>query len=301
MSGSTESGDGRGRVLLLGAYGYLGTILQPALERAGFVVISQGRSQDARVSLDPTDAGALEEAIARERPGFIINLVAATNVDECEADPALAERINVGVVRNIGSAIRGSGTHFVQISTDQVYNGTGPHAEDDADPVNVYARTKLRGEYEAESVGALVLRVNIVGPSLNPNRVSFTDWLLGQLRSRQPLTLFSDVLFSPLEARDLAGLIARTVGSKLSGTFNLGSRDGISKAGFGIRLADEMGIADPVISEGKVADSNLKAPRPTDMRMDCTRFENVTGIQLPSIDETIRRSARRHVELGVRA
>jgi len=291
---SADATNSRGRVLLLGAYGYLGAILSPVIEQFGFEVIRQGRSTDAQLPLEPTDARALDEAVKKTRPDFIVNLVAATNVDECEADPALADRVNVGVVRNIAEVAGNPGIRFIQISTDQVYNGPGPHVENDVDPVNIYARTKLLGEQEATAVGALILRTNIVGPALHPDRVSFSDWLIGQLQAERPLTLFTDVLFSPLEALDLARLIAHAIDSKLSGTFNLGSRDGLSKADFGLGLATELGLENANIRLGKVADAGLKAPRPTDMRMNCSKFQTETGIELPTIAETIRRTARRH-------
>lgn len=293
-SHSADAMNSRGRVLVLGAYGYLGTILSPVIAQSGFELVRQGRAEDAELTLDPTDARALDEAVASVRPQFVVNLVAATNVDECERDPRLAQRVNVGVVGNIANAISDSGIRLVQISTDQVYTGAGPHSEDDVDPVNVYARTKLLGEQEAEAVGALVLRINIVGPSMCADRVSFSDWLIGQLQAQQPLTLFTDVLFSPLEALDLASLIAQAIDSKLSGVFNLGSRDGLSKADFGLGLAAELGLGKANIRLGSVADAGLKAPRPADMRMNCNRFENQAGIELSTIAETIRRTALRH-------
>lgn len=291
---SAEADACRARVLVLGAYGYLGAVLSVVMAQAGFEVFRQGRAIDAQVRLDPTDKRALAAGIEEIKPACLINLVAATNVDECEADPHLAEQVNVGVVRNIAEAVADSGTRFIQISTDQVYNGPGPHAECDVDPINVYARSKLDGEREAEAVGALILRVNIVGPAARPDRVSFSDWLVRQLRLERPITLFPDVLFSPLEILDLAQLITQCMNSKLSGVFNLGSRDGTSKAEFGHDLAALLKLDAGNITPGSVRDAGLKAPRPTDMRMDCSRFENATGIQLPTIAETIRRTAMRH-------
>jgi len=291
---STEADGSPARVLVLGAYGYLGAVLSAVMTQAGFEVFRQGRAADAQVRLDPTDKRALAATIDEIKPECLINLVAATNVDECESDPKLAERVNVGIVRNIAETVADSGIRFIQISTDQVYNGPGPHAEFDVDPINVYARTKLDGESEAEAVGALVLRVNIVGPAARPDRVSFSDWLIRQLRLKRPITLFSDVLFSPLEIFDIAHLIAQCMNSKLSGVLNLGSRDGTSKADFGRELAALLQLEETNIALGSVRDAGLKAPRPTDMRMDCSRFENATGIELPTIAETIRRTAMRH-------
>jgi dTDP-4-dehydrorhamnose reductase len=59
---------------------------------------------------------------------------------------------------------------------------------------------------------------------------------LGQRRAREPFTGLDDVLFSPLSMATLVRMLPRMLASPRSGVFNLGSRDGMSKAAFEMAL-----------------------------------------------------------------
>ena len=59
------------------------------------------------------------------RPDFIVNLVALTDVDECERSAPQGVCANVQVVEVLASWIQKNDyCHLIQISTDQVYDGS---------------------------------------------------------------------------------------------------------------------------------------------------------------------------------
>ena len=64
----------------------------------------------------------------------------------CEKNINKAFNSNANYVKKILSEIWEPNINFVQISTDQVYSGPGPHSEKDTSPLNVYGLTKLIGE-----------------------------------------------------------------------------------------------------------------------------------------------------------
>ena len=86
-------------ILVLGAYGLLGSYLCPFLKKKGHQVFRQGSSINSELSFSayssPSD---LVEAVKKNKPDIIINLIALTNVDKCESDPELAFLINVKTV-----------------------------------------------------------------------------------------------------------------------------------------------------------------------------------------------------------
>ncbi len=288
-------------VIVFGASGLLGASLVPALRIRGYNVLAQGRSGGADLRFDPSDRSAVIGALMKYRPSAVVNLVAATNVDQCEVQPQLAWRANAGVVGILTECIAatsqrlGIQPHLVHVSTDQVYDGPGPHAEDDVDLINVYGLSKYTGELLAKCVSATVLRTNFYGRSRCIGRVSFSDWLVSSLRNRTPITVFDDVRFSAVHINTLCTIIAQCIESRPVGTFNAGCRDSISKARFALTLAQALNLSTDQVTVGTSADIALKARRPLDMSLQVSRLEKVLAIQLPTTQREIEHTAKEYL------
>jgi len=199
--------------------------------------------------------------------------------------------MNTRTVENLADWVRSerSSCHLVQISTDQVYHHTGPHAEEDVELINYYAFSKYAGELVALNVGGTALRTNLFGRSRCSGRTSISDWVLGALRRQEPIRVFEDVWFSPLSLETLSEHIGLVVERGGGGVFNLGARDGMSKAEFALRVASHFGLSTANVTRGSVDAARLPARRPTDMRMDCARFESRFGLTLPTLESEIAR------------
>lgn len=288
-------------VIVFGASGLLGASLVPALRARGHNVLAQGRGEDADLRLNPSDRETVAAALAAHRPAAVVNLVAATNVDLCETQPELAWQANVSVVAAIADGIAALGTdpaarpHLVHVSTDQVYDGRGPHAEDEVHPINVYGLSKYTGDLLAERVSATVLRSNFYGRSRCAGRVSFSDWLVRNLREKTPITVFDDVKFSAVHIDTLCAIIARSIERRPAGIFNAGCRDGISKADFALALARALGLTTDHVRVGSSADVALKARRPLDMTVQVARLEAALDLQCPVMSGEIEHTAKEYM------
>jgi dTDP-4-dehydrorhamnose reductase len=280
------------RVLITGASGMLGNTLAPVLARAGHDVVRHGHHRGADVSCDLTQNTSARALIDNVHPEVIVNLVAATDVDECERDPHAAYLLNVRTVENLVAAMREQ--FFIQLSTDQVYDCAGPSKEDDVRLTNTYALTKYAAELAAVRVPSTVLRTNFFGPSRLAGRKSFSDWALDSLQNAKPITVFEDVVISPLSMRTLSAMIDRVIKRRVAGIFNLGSRDAISKADLVFEIARAYGLSTRAVTRGSVRDVNLAAYRPNDMSMDCARFEAAFDTALPRLHEEIE-----HLKEGI--
>jgi dTDP-4-dehydrorhamnose reductase len=285
------------RVVVTGATGLLGSTLVPLLRSRGHEVLRLRRAapgaeaEPAVLVADPGHFDSLVPVLSEAAPDAIINLAALTNVDTCERDPVAAYAGNTQNVENLVLWIesRSPGTHLVQISTDQVYDGPGgPHREDVIRPANYYAFSKLAAEFAAARVRATILRTNLFGRSRAPGRASLSDWVVGVLSRREAASVFEDVLFSPLSLDSLAHYIDTAMRARAQGTFNLGSRDGMSKAAFAFALAETLDLPADTLTRTAATSAKLFARRPLDMRMDCTRFERQFGIILPTLQSEIR-------------
>jgi dTDP-4-dehydrorhamnose reductase len=277
------------RVLVTGGTGMLGATLVPALKGAGHCVFTQGRASGGAYSADLTDFHVTVSMLKEIRPECIVNLVAQTNVDACEADLHSAYLLNVRTVENLAAAIRLYGkVHLIHISTDQVYDGVGMSTEDQVRLPNNYAMTKYAGEMAAALVNGTVLRTNFFGPSALASRLSFSDWLLKNFREHIPFTAFSDVIVNPLSMATLSLMINKVIQAPVEGVFNLGSQNPLSKAGFAFQVANTFGLEPTHMRTDSVDTLALRARRPKDMSMDCTLFSRTFGITLPSLKNEIQ-------------
>ena len=277
-------------ILVTGASGLLGHTLVPFLRQAGHEVTALGHSKSAAVDrlVDTTDEKVVRSVLDEVWPHVVINLVGLTNVDRCEEYLDEAWRLNVKSVETIAGWVgEVDDCRLIHVSTDQVYNGAGPHGEADVDIVNVYALSKYAGELAALSAGATVLRTNFFGPSQLEGRTSFSDWALTVLLSGEAFTGFDDVFFSPLSMATLSRAIERVVQKPKTGVFNLGSHGGCSKADFILSVARRFDLDASAMRHGSQADLDLKARRPDDMRMDSALFERTFDFILPDTNAEI--------------
>lgn len=262
------------RVFVTGAGGLLGCALLPYLRSLSHEVVAAPGRTSPRQTLDLLNEADVHGLLDSVRPDVIVNLAALTDVDYCELHPDEAYRVNAGLVLHLARWIesRHSAAHLVQISTDQLYDGPGPHVEATICPTNFYAYSKCVAEEYVGRVGGTSLRTNFFGHSSRPGRASFSDWIVASIRAERPITVFEDVLFSPLSLPTLVRAIDRVMREPARGVFNLGSRQGLSKADFAFRLAEAAGLPSTGLTRGTLASRPQAARRPRDMRMDSTLF-----------------------------
>jgi dTDP-4-dehydrorhamnose reductase len=283
-------------LLITGASGFLGTnVLYEALADGRDVVGTYHdkpiRSPHIRVvESDLSQIGAAEELLESFRPDWVLNCAALANVDVCEKDPDLALRINVDVPRLLAESCQKAEVRFVHISTDAVFDGQrGGYDEDDpAAPLNVYARTKLEGERAVfdKMLDALVVRTNFVGYS-SDGQTGLAQWIIRELSAGKRIHGFSDVVFAPLVANDLARILFEMMDANLTGLYHVNGSTPVSKLDFGRKLARELELDETLIQPARVADAHLAAPRPLNLWLSSRRVEADLGKTMPTIDETI--------------
>jgi len=283
-------------ILLVGGSGMLGSTLTPLLRASGPVLV-HGHQAHADVRADVTNESQAHTLLESTRPAAVVNLAGLTNVDACEREPNHAYRLNVRIVENLASwiSLQDSPPVFIHISTDQLYDGEGPHREDEVTISNTYALTKYAGELAALRVPSTVLRTNFFGPSRCANRESFTDWLLAGLRSSQALKVFDDLCFSPLSMTTLCRAISAVLSSPVKGVFNLGAKDGMSKADFAFAFAQALDLPTACMERTTTDQVDfLKTYRPKDMRMDCRAFESAFNLHLPFLAQEVQLSCEEY-------
>ncbi len=140
------------KVLLIGADGMLGGELRERLEKIYEV------TGTTLQTLDICDRDAVLAKAKEVNPEFIINCAAYTNVDGCEVNYELANKVNGLALENIADAAKLVDSTLIHISTDYVFDGKmdveKAYTEDmEPAPVTAYGKTKLLGEQNAEKAG----------------------------------------------------------------------------------------------------------------------------------------------------
>jgi dTDP-4-dehydrorhamnose reductase len=229
------------QVLITGADGQLGTELVAVFGVAGYDVVAATRDR-----LDVADRDEAVGAITSLRPDLVVHAAAWTAVDDCEADPDRAWRVNTLGARHVADGCRRVAAHLCLISTDYVFDGASatPYQEwDRTGPLNVYGRSKEAAEHEVLGLapGAAVVRTSWLAGATGPN---FVRTMLSQADGRGEVRVVDDQRGCPTFARDLAEGLLRLVSARLPGLYHMTNQEpttwwGLARATFSLAGADE--------------------------------------------------------------
>jgi len=206
-------GEAKKSILITGADGMLGRALCEHL-RNKYKIIALTRKD-----CDITDKKKVVEIFRSLKPSLVIHTAAFTDVDACERYRRKAYAVNAGATHNIAKAASGIVSLLIYISTDYVFDGKSkkPYSERSlAHPVNVYGRTKLKGE---EFVRRLVKKHIIIRTSwlFGCGRHNFVDDIIERAKAAGHIRIVKDKYSSPTYINDLAsaaGFIINLAGSR---------------------------------------------------------------------------------------
>ncbi len=268
--------------------------------RSGIEIHRQGRNEGSMHKIDPINLNECDLIIKKIKPDIIINLIASTNVDECESNPKLAKIANTLIVENIKNSIslNNQNIYLIHISTDQVYSGPGPHFENNPNPINIYAKTKLAGESKLQGTNSIILRTNFIGRSRIDHKISFADWIVNSLRSGKEINVFSDIKFNPLHTSTLCGEISKIINVQKTGIYNLGTKDFISKSELAYSLSKYLSLDTGLLNNCKSSDIKIfKAKRNSDMTMDIQKYTAEFNFDVPYIDDEILKTVNEYKDI----
>ena len=283
------------RILVTGASGLLGLnlALEASQQHEVFGSVNNNVIQTTTFTVlqsDLTAQGAVEH-LFECRPDWVINCAALANLEACEAEPVLAEKLNSELPEKLAKYVARGGARLVHISTDAVFDGRlGSYREIDApNPLSLYARTKLNGERAvlAANPEAIVARVNLFGWSLSGKR-SLAEWFFNNLSSGNRMQGFTDVFFCPLLANDLAKILLVMLEKGLQGLYHVSS-ECTSKFDFGVRLARQFDFDESLIEPTSIAKARLVAPRSPDLSLNSSKLTQELGESPPVLKEGLER------------
>ena len=283
-------------ILVTGANGQLGTELRNVSSGSKdhwiFSDVNELPGVET-VSLDITNASAVEIICESEKVDLIINCAAYTNVDMAEDDPAMAELLNHTAVKNLSSVASKRKAALIHISTDYIFNGEAfaPIAEDaQPSPLGIYGATKYAGECAIQRSGckAIILRTAWL---YSPYGKNFVKTMRNLTSGRDNIKVVADQVGTPTYARDLAEFIAGIVAKRqlsLTGTYNFTDEGVTSWYDFAVAICRMSGnVCD--IRPCTSSEYPTKARRPHYSVLDKSRVKNVFGVSLPWWQDSLRK------------
>jgi dTDP-4-dehydrorhamnose reductase len=281
------------RILVTGASGLLGlnTALEASQQHEVFGSVNKNELKTTAFTViqsDLTEPGALVNLIDRSQPEWVINCAALANLESCEANPALAKKLNSELPEKLAYHVAKGGARLVHVSTDAVFDGEqGNYTEEDKpNPLSLYARTKLSGENAvlAANPDAIVARVNLFGWSLSGKR-SLAEWFVNNLSAGNNIKGFTDVYFCPLLVNHLAKLLLNMLELELYGLFHVVSSECSNKYDFGVRLAKLFGFEESLIEPASVTESGLRVARSPKLTLKTDKLTQEIGAPTPKLTE----------------
>ncbi|MHC1740422.1 MAG: NAD(P)-dependent oxidoreductase [Anaerolineaceae bacterium] len=281
------------RFLITGASGLLGLNLALAVDGKEHQVFGVANTIPMRwvgfksLQAELTEAGVIERLLDEIKPEVTIHCAAIANVDDCEGNPELAEKVNTKLPGQIAKACADRQIKMVQISTDAVFDGKkGNYLEsEEPNPLSVYARTKLGGErvVQQENPQALIARVNFYGWSVSGNR-SLAEWFVNAFSAGQVVRGFTDVRFCPMMVLDLVDTMMEAIDLNLSGVYHMVGSDVMSKFDFGRAIATKFGFDPELVQPASVSEGGLKAARSPNLTLNTEKLSTALQHPLPKFD-----------------
>ncbi len=275
------------RVAVTGTTGQLGRAL----------VASQSGHWDIlpinRHDTDMLDWDALCRQITGFEPDLVIHAAAATDVDGCERDPAMAFLGNAVSTRHVSQAAAEANADLVYVSTNFVFDGMKPspyHEFDFPAPISAYGLSKFAGELEARNATnrCFVIRTAMVFDNEGRNFVRTMQRLMTE---RDRLTVVDDQFGNPTYAADLATAIANLVNCAPYGTYHVTNSGSTSWHGWAQEIATLIG-ATSVVEPIPAASYQRDATPPSNGVLESLMLSRL-GIELPDWRDALRRCLSR--------
>lgn len=281
------------RILVTGGYGQLGTALKEVLSGEEILLTDTD-------TMDITNPFQIETVFADARPEFLVHGAAYTDVDGCEENPELAEKVNAKGTANLAEACKKYNCAMIYISTDYSFDGKSrePYKENAAtNPQSIYGKTKLSGERATETVPEhYILRTSwVYGEGKN-----FVRTMLALSEKMDEIKIVSDQFGRPTWAQDLAKATRDVIKKKPKiGLYNV-TGDGpiISWADFAKKIFEIAGTLRlhsgqtkviPITTEEYLSDKKDKkiAPRPAYSALDLSKSKK-NGIYLGKWEDSLQ-------------
>ncbi len=216
------------KILLVGSTGMLGSDCKEVFSERHEVVCPTKEEMDIR------KWDKVIEVIQKNSPDVVVNCAAYTDVDGCEKEKEVAQKINVEGARNLAQVCARFDCKIVHISSDYVFDGKKPvpqpyFEDDEPNPISFYGKTK------AESEKAVIDNIDDyiiirTGWLYGRKRDNFVKWVIRKAIKGEKIRVIREQYGSPTWTYRVAQQILLLLERNLKGIFHVTSEGYCTRA-----------------------------------------------------------------------
>jgi len=264
------------KIIITGAGGFVGKELARVFAAGHHVTALTHQG------LDITNREAVNSFVNRARPDLVINC-AVLGVDVCEADPALANAVNVAGAKFLAEAATKIDAEIMHLSTNYVFDGnremgTYYTINDAALPINKYGETKLASELAVIEAApkSYIVRTSWV---FGAGKDNFFSSAARALVEGKQVRAVNDLWASVTYVSDLAVRIKEIIVRRRYGTYQVVNEGFCSHHDFALEVARNLNLprteSDELIKAVPESQMQRSTRRPRNTPMRCLLSEEL--------------------------
>lgn len=258
------------KVLILGGSGFLGSYLILELKKKYNLFSLENKKSVKNIPKRKIFKGInnLEKNILKIVPDAIIFSIGITDLEYCEKFKNTSYVSNFLILKKTVDLIKQKKIKLIYFSTDSFYNAIKKSKENSTlKAINHYSKCKLKSEqYILKNLkNFLIIRTNFYG---NSKSKSLFNFVYENLIKNKKIKMFYNIYFTPIYIRYLCQITRRMMEKNITGIFNIGSSNTISKYDFGIKIAKTFNLNTNLIEKTKYQNNCIQRNYNTAMNID---------------------------------
>jgi len=266
------------KLLVTGASGFLGWNLCKSNQKEWEIIGTYHKHPNGlypgtkNISLDLLDAKQIEQAIEVVQPKAVLHLAANSSTGFCEKHPEITRKINVEASHTLAQICKNKGIPLVFTSSEQVYDGTKDSYTDTdfANAINNYGVQKTEAEKLIQECypDTAIARIAVLFGHQGPTSYCFMNDWLSKWEAEEEVTVFYDEVRSFLSGQSAVEALLILLREKVSGIYNVGAEDAMSRYEFANLLAETFGFDNAKIKKMSRLDIPGGDKRPASVVLD---------------------------------
>jgi len=277
------------KLAVIGANGQLGTDLMEVLS-FGHEVVGLNHSD-----IEITNIDSVKNALSSIKPAIVLNTAAYHIVPEAEKFPDKAFHINGTGALNLAKVCHDLDIRLVHYSTDYVFDGQKqrPYTEDDRpNPLNVYANTKLSGEYFALNYSdkSYVIRISGIYGKV-PCRAkggNFITTMIKLAKEKPEVRVVNDEILTPTPTYYIAKNTETLIKTDAFGLYHMSCEGEVSWYEFAKVIWETLGLQTPLYA-ASVKDFPLVVKRPFYSVLENQNLNKLGVNEMPEWKEALKK------------